>query len=240
MKNRASHSFPLEHSLAVIVILLLVSCIVVDAIAIVLGDGQGSLLSLAEADEETNAVIQGIPALAQLAAYLTTGVLFLIWIYRVHRNLPALGIRRPKYSPGWAVGWFLVPVANLALPYDVVKELWKDSNPDAGLSEAFFGQHPEVTREYSSKTSLIGWWWGFWIASVVASRVYGRVSQTGKIALEGASVLGMICDVLSIMAAVLAILIVKDIDARQEEKHRRLALDRDVQSARAASQSGNL
>lgn len=239
MKSKAAHPFPVEHSLAVVVILLLVSCIVVDLIAIVV-DGGRVFFSVTEADEATNALIQGIPALAQLAAYLTTGILFLVWLYRVHRNLPALGVRRAKYSPGWAVGWFFVPIVNLVLPYDVVKELWKDSNPDAGMSDAFFEQHPEATRQYSSKSSLIGFWWGCWIAALVANRVYVTLlSHPGEDRLEAASWVGSICDCLGILGAACAIFIVKEIDAGQEEKRRRLISDHDLQSARAAAQSGN-
>ncbi|HEV8486769.1 MAG TPA: DUF4328 domain-containing protein [Blastocatellia bacterium] len=162
-------------------------------------------------------------------------MLFLIWIYRVHRNLPALGVVRPRYSPGWAVGWFFVPIMNLVRPYDVLGELWKDSNPDVGMSDAYFKQHPHSTRQYSSKTSLIGLWWGCWVASAVANRVYVMLlSQPGENQLQAGSLTGMISDGLSMLGAAFAFLIVKEIDARQEEKHRRLIIDHGVQERGAA------
>lgn len=107
-----SARFTSGRSLARLVIILLVLCVLVDLIALALNNSQIALL--------------------QLAAYLISGVFFLIWIYRVHRNLPALGVRRPRFSPRWAVGWFFVPILNLFRPYDVVRELWKESNPDVG------------------------------------------------------------------------------------------------------------
>jgi len=36
-----------------------------------------------------------------------------------------------KYSPGWSVGWFFVPIANLFMPYWVLKEICQVSSPSS-------------------------------------------------------------------------------------------------------------
>ncbi|HMA36213.1 MAG TPA: DUF4328 domain-containing protein [Chloroflexia bacterium] len=69
------------------------------------------------------------------AVGLAAGVLFLIWIYRAHRNLPALGAACLKYSPGWAVGGFFVPFVSLVLPFRVMAEIWKASQPEGNLAD---------------------------------------------------------------------------------------------------------
>jgi hypothetical protein len=174
---------------------------------------------------------QEIIEASQLAVYLLGAVCFLIWIYLTHKNLPALGIRRPRYSPARAVIWFLVPVLNLFGGYDVVRELWKESNPDAGISDAFLKQHGSTLTQYSSKTVLIGFWWGF----LIASAIVGRTSFTLRSAAHGmddlltASWVEIISYALFIVATVVAIFIVKEIDARQEEKHRRFTLSNRVE-----------
>jgi hypothetical protein len=104
---------------------------------------------------------------------------------------------------------FLVPILNLFYAYDLVKELWKQSSPDLGFSDAFLKQHAFAFEHYSSKTPLVGLWWGFTIASVIAERIS----------------IDLISDALAVVASVLLIMIVRNIDARQEEKHRRLTLD---------------
>ena len=240
MKSKASHSFPLEHSLSLVVIFLLALCIAIEVMAVVLALSQIPLLSkqvVTEADNATNDVIQAIPAIARLAAYLITGVLFLVWIYRVHKNLPALGVVRPRYSPGWAVGWFFVPFMNLVRPYEVVRELWKDSNPDVGLSDTFFKQHPQSIRHYPSRSRLIGLWWGCWIASLIAERASLMLLSGPEAATQAGTAMlaGIVSDCLGMIGVAIAILIVREIDTRQEEKHRRLIVDRGLQDQPAAA-----
>src|SRR6185503_4209614 len=183
-RNKPASPYSSGHFLAQLVIILLALCILVDLIAVALGYSQVALLSKALTDQtitEINATAndmrQQAIAILQLAAYLITGVFFLIWIYRAHRNLPAIGIRKPRYSPAWAVGWFFVPILNLFRPYDVVKELWKESNPDVGISDTFLKHYSSTTKPYSSKSVLIGLWWGFWIASAVVARASSRLSS---------------------------------------------------------------
>lgn len=53
-------------------------------------------------------------------------------------------------SPGWAVGWYFVPFANLFKPLQAMKEIWLESNR-AGTS-------------YESRGSaILGWWWGLFV-----------------------------------------------------------------------------
>ena len=64
-------------------------------------------------------------------ARIITAVTFLMWIFRASRNLRPLGTQNQRYSPEGAVGWWFVPVANLLIPYKVVKELSVGSHPQA-------------------------------------------------------------------------------------------------------------
>ena len=194
---KASRPFSSAHSLAQIVIILLAICALIDVIAIAIG-GYESIRTL------------------QLVARFTTFIVFLIWFNRAHRNLQALGIRRGRYSSPWTVLLFLVPILNLFYAYDLVKELWKQSSPDLGFSDAFLKQHAFTFEHYPSKTALIGLWWGFTIASVLAARISDPLTDTW---------MDLTSDALAVVASILLILIVKNIDARQEEKHRRLTLD---------------
>jgi len=187
---KVSRPFSSAHLLAQIVIILLAICALIDVIAIAIG-GYQSIGKL------------------QLAARFTAFIVFLIWFYRAHRNLQALGIRRGRYSSPWSVLLFLVPLLNLYYAYDLVKELWKQSSPDLGFSDAFLKQHAFSFEHYPSKTASIGLWWGFTIASVLAARIS----------------VDLISDALAVMASILLIRIVRDTDARQEEKRRRLTLD---------------
>ena len=77
-------------------------------------------------------------------------VAFCLWTHRVYRNLPALGARGLRYTPGWAVGWLFVPLANLVIPLLVFSEIWNNSMPI----------RPDATRGKRRRISLllVGWW----------------------------------------------------------------------------------
>src|SRR5262249_43015408 len=87
-------------------------------------------------------------AVIQTGVRVIAAVTFMFWIYRASRNARALGAKEMKYSPGWSVGWFFVPVAELFMPYLVMRELWKASSPVAR------GQWQQ-----STVSPVLGAWW---------------------------------------------------------------------------------
>ena len=56
-------------------------------------------------------------------------VLFCLFMPRANRNARAFGAPMSN-SPGWAAGWFFVPVAFWWKPYYAMKEIWQGSDPD--------------------------------------------------------------------------------------------------------------
>lgn len=107
-----------------------------------------------------------ILALAALIAFgisLVTAIVCFVWIYRTmaiaHRITPTLSI-----SPGWAVGWFFVPIASLWKPYEAVGQ----------IVEGSAGARMAATR------LLAGWWWAAWLSrSVIGAFVY-IVTRSGS------------------------------------------------------------
>jgi hypothetical protein len=103
----------------------------------------------------------GCAGLVELAVIIT----FLWWVYRANGNLRALSGMTLDFTPGWAVGWFFVPFANLVVPYRVVRELWVCS---------FQGKA-------ETGATTVGWWWGAFISgqllSVLAWRSAGFVGS---------------------------------------------------------------
>ena len=70
-------------------------------------------------------------ALLGLAA-LATAVFVSRWIYRANSNARALGAKEMAFTPGGAVGWYFVPIANLWKPYQAMREIWKASTGPLG------------------------------------------------------------------------------------------------------------
>jgi len=79
-------------------------------------------------------------ALIHIPIFIASIVVFLIWEYRSFNNLSALEARNLEFSPGWAIGWWFVPFANLFKPFQAMRELWAESDPeyDEEVCVAFF------------------------------------------------------------------------------------------------------
>ena len=74
-------------------------------------------------------------------------IVFTMFIHQASSNLRHLRAEGQKFSPGWSIGWFFIPVMNLFQPVRVVSELvkasgstdtkdpraWQNGNPPDGL-----------------------------------------------------------------------------------------------------------
>lgn len=222
--------FASGHVRALLSIAALAVGIVLDLIAIVSDFMEIGLLSgiqaggvITNAEAAANDTRQLIIGVLQIVVYLVTVVLFLMWIHRAHRNLPALGAQGLKYSPGWAVGGFFVPFLNLVRPFQVMKEIWKASSPGHGVSD-FAGTSGTLgvsgtSWQTAPVSPLLGLWWGVWLLSGVLGQVAVRLSSADTVeGLLTSSWMTLLSDAMGIVAAVLIILIIRQIDSRQEEK----------------------
>jgi len=146
-----------------------------------------------------------------IGVVLLTAVFFLMWIHRAHKNLTALGAAELKYSPGWAVGSFFIPVLNLFRPYQVVTEIWK-----ASASRARRRGGINWTNEQTPV--FLNLWWALWLISgfldsLSTFLVFGTGQGQQQLI---ASRYRLVYDVVSISCAALAITVVLRITARQE------------------------
>ena len=90
--------------------------------------------------------------------YLVSIIPVLIWIHTAHSNLRKAGMTGLKHSPSWATFSFFVPIANLFVPFNAMREL---ANRSAG--------EPEELAEAS--VDEVTSWWGCWLGSLVLAIV---------------------------------------------------------------------
>jgi hypothetical protein len=163
---------------------------------------RGELVSFEEATRSDQRV--GAITIVQVVLVVVTGVVWLFWQRRSQSNLHAARMRDLKFSPGWAVGWWLIPFANFVMPFQTTRELWKASTGDE--------------RWWEVRTSIIGWWWAAWLSANVLDRIaaatIGRASTIGT-AMSG-SRLFLFAEVVMVVAGILAIVIVRSVVERQE------------------------
>src|SRR5262249_5509194 len=59
---------------------------------------------------------------------LVAAILFIIWMWRAAKNNEALERSQPRLGPGWAIGGWFIPLANLVIPVLVAQDLWRGSD----------------------------------------------------------------------------------------------------------------
>lgn len=84
---------------------------------------------------------------AWTVSFVIAAVCFLRWKHRAYANLPALGSPAPRYSPGWTVGSYFVPILNLFRPYRAMKDVHNGT-----LGQPLTTGVPAITR-----------WWVLWL-----------------------------------------------------------------------------
>src|SRR5215213_11813758 len=128
----------------------------------ILAAGLESLLGLPAEDS------LGIVGLLAIVNFLIVVACFVVvgrWIYVASNNAHALSSEM-TISPGWAVGWYFIPFANLIKPFHAMREIWWASHDSEGGYEERAPQ-------------LVGWWWGLWITTNILENVSWRFGELG-------------------------------------------------------------
>jgi hypothetical protein len=148
---------------------------------------------------------------AQLVSLAVTGITFLVWLHRVRVNVRALGVRRLSYGREWTLLGFLVPALNALRPYQVVREIWKASDPSTG---------DPIGWKRVSAPPLLALWWGLFVAYFVleafSAFTLGVAVSLPRIQLGHA--LGLAADVCAAVSASFAYFVVVRISEAQEAK----------------------
>ena len=158
----------------------------------------------------------GLTAFFVLFLRLLTAIFFLIWLHRAFNNLSALKAQNLEFSPGWAVGWWFIPFANLVKPFQVIRELWNESDPN-------FDQETGFLNTSAGTPEIVGFWWGAFLLSGFVGRLSDGFidSQTGETSTYFPVVM-MLVGIFTSIAAVLALIIVREVTRKQEERFQKI------------------
>ena len=151
-------------------------------------------------------VAYGVEALTYIAA----GIAFLAWFHRTYRNLPRLGVWPIRHDVGWAVGAWLIPVFNLVQPKRLFNDAWRGSEPVPGPKQ--LGAHPHVP-------AVVHVWWAAWVLVSMLYAIESRIASEVQTLPEqkAATLLAISANVLTVVAGVLAIVVVRMLTERQSE-----------------------
>ena len=128
----------------------------------------------------------GLVALLAVAVRLCAMIAFMMWLYRVTKNLPALGVRDPGVTPGWAIGCWFVPFVNIIAPCIVVLRVWRASDPKPAAGPSGGAQGWPL---------LYAWWGAFLVLSAAGLAVWlrapGRRSRRGQGLVDAGAGVGL-------------------------------------------------
>lgn len=139
----------------------------------------------------------------QFLVFVASVIAIAMWIHRAHLRLRQAGVEGLEYTPGWAVGWYFIPFANLIKPYQAMRELWNTSHAS---SDHFAVDAPD----------LLKMWWGTWIVGNIIGNISFRMSLNGDPGLLSTSyIVGAAGSFLITICGVLVIRIIRQITEAQ-------------------------
>lgn len=152
--------------------------------------------------------------LLTMGLYLVTAIAFVAWFKRAYDNLAAFG-QTPAHGTGWAIGGWFVPILSLFRPFQIAREIWNKSDPDAREDDVALETTPPI----------LGLWWGAWILGNVIGQISFRLTMGANTPgdFQASTLANLAVDVVTLVSAPLAILVVRGITARQEKLAARLA-----------------
>jgi hypothetical protein len=174
-------------------------------------DSDASFFELLEDVETADDVVVGGTVFQGLATAVCAGM-FIWWLRRATCNVPALGAAGQQFSPGWAIGWWFIPFANLVQPLRVVNQAWRASDTGAIRSG----------DAYAWKSAAVGGiviaWWLAWVGTSVAGGILNNVYDQAENldTLENAAMALVAVQAATIVAAVLAAVVVRQLTQRHE------------------------
>ena len=147
-------------------------------------------------------VAYGLAAVGHFVLLVGGFVASSMWLYQARRNTEAFA---PEWShtrsAGWAWGGWVCPVVSLWFPFQVVRDVF------------------QASARTRTSSSLIGWWWAFWVVILFLDRISSNVEDDALTSgsASGAQGLAWFTFVVTAAGAVLWGFVVHRITALQGE-----------------------
>lgn len=118
-------------------------------------------------DDHPLMLLFGLAGLGYLAIFIGTIVVFLRWFHLATRYAHARGGAQ-DITPGWAVGWWFIPFANLVKPFNHTRSMLSATGGNAGM---------------------VGAWQATWILGNMVSNASSRINNSALSLASGVMLL---------------------------------------------------
>ncbi|MFB9895806.1 DUF4328 domain-containing protein [Planobispora takensis] len=125
--------------------------------------------SVETAKAEASDILNALSSLAQMATYLITAVVFVIWLFRARSNAEAMMDVPHRRHAAWIVFGWAMPIAGFWFPRQIVDDIWTTSRLGARGITTLSG----LTLSTIRRPGLVLAWWLLWITgAIVPTAVY--------------------------------------------------------------------
>jgi Domain of unknown function (DUF4328) len=160
-------------------------------------------VDMAKAD--ANDLRQQMIAVFMLVANVLVIIYFIRWLRRAYNNLIYAG-GSTMFTEGWAAGSWFVPFLNLVRPYQIMREVWTDT------------QELNKSKVEKKSSTLVGVWWAVYLCSNIFSSITSRMMANEQeiSGLIRATYADMYASAFEIIAAGITMLMIKQTAAFEE------------------------
>jgi hypothetical protein len=99
---------------------------------------------------------------------LYSAIVFIIFMRHAYRNIMQPVIANRRYSPGWTIGAFVVPLANVVMPHLVMREIWQ-------CSRALIRTRPDGHWQEEERPFVLRAWWPAALAASIVMDILARL-----------------------------------------------------------------
>lgn len=172
-------------------------------------------LSFSPTESRVSSTAVDVPTWAAATWGTVVAAAFLFWFHLAYNNLSAMGVTGLRRGVDQAIYAWVVPVANIAWPKQMMNDLWRTSDPAMPASDAEWHGRPTPR--------LMDAWWALFCLSGLPqlgqAMWWAAGSEHTPPFTEGwaplAHDIALAGDVIAVAAAVLAIWVIREITARQ-------------------------
>lgn len=161
-------------------------------------------------EAESNDLRQRIITITTFCAYLYCYVSFILWFRRAYFNLHQV-VKHLEYSEGWAAGAWFVPILNFFRPYQIMRELYVET-------ENYISK---IKTDYTKKLNVtfVGLWWTLWIIASFLERIGMRLNLNAETLEEitQATKINLANEFFTIPLCLIIIKVVKDYNNVEKE-----------------------
>ena len=152
---------------------------------------------------EQNDLRQQVIAVFMILAYIISYITFIMWFRRAYFNLHQK-VNHLEFTEGWAAGSWFVPILNFIRPYQIMKELYVET-------ENYLVKNKENYTKLLN-INIVTIWWFSWIIISIFDRISSKLITSAKTIdeISNATLFNIVDEFVTLPLCIIAIKVIKD------------------------------